>query len=407
MPGLSIKTGAAIWLAAALIVSADAMAAPPKKHAAIPEETASPAAQPPVAPTPAAAPAEAASAGGTGLFDKVKSIFGGDGPSKVKQIDQVSAASAREFDPLCEALIEPFGITDNLLSLSQLAVKIGTSNILVKIGAGGQNMDLRGTLRMAGKNLNWLPMEAERLLGEKMLQDMEGDLLDGEIKKNRPAVQTANRLMTSILAQVGQETPYAFEIHVRKGAGNAQALPGGIILIDRDLVTEPRNEDKAYFALAHELSHVLQRHETRATQARLTDTIDSFDGFKKLIDTAGSNPGSILAYTNEVMSRFVVFSKAQEMQADACAVRLLDGVFPDKKRLAHIIRNYQAGLGPAVQESAAANQVDLLVQNMQKMDKLNELHPNSQERSANLEKMLGEVGKPKKIADASTITVHR
>ena len=88
-------------------------------------------------------------------------------------------------------------------------------------------------------------------------------------------------------------------------------------------------------------------------QARLTDSIDSLDGLRKLIDGATSNPGSLLVYSNELMSRFVVFSKGQELQADACAVRLLDSAFADKKKLAEVIRTYTKSLPPP--EAAAAS----------------------------------------------------
>lgn len=60
----------------------------------------------------------------------------------------------------------------------------------------------------------------------------------------------------------------------------------------------------AYFALAHEIAHLLQRHETRSIQARITDSIGSFEGLCKLIDGATSNPASWLAYSNELMTRF-------------------------------------------------------------------------------------------------------
>ena len=148
--------------------------------------------------------------------------------------------------------------------------------------------------------------------------------------------------------------------------------------------------------MAHEIAHVLQRHETRSLQARLTDSIDSLDRLRKLIDGATSNPGSLLVYSNELMSRFVVFSKGQELQADACAVRLLDSAFADKKKLAEVIRTYTKSLPPPEAAAASRNQLEVFVENVGKMDKLHDQHPNSVERVANLEKMLAEVSMPKK-----------
>ncbi|WP_295993355.1 M48 family metalloprotease, partial [Rugamonas sp.] len=382
---------------AASVASASAEAAPAVAPAA---EASAPAV--PDAPPPADSP---------GLFGRVKSFFGGDGQaSKVKDIDEVFSTSAREFDPTCKSMVEPFGVTDNAMSLLKLSARIGLNNAAVKIGAGGQAMDMRGMLKLAGKNLNWLPTDAERMLGEKVHGDMADELLDGDRKPNRVLIARAQLLLQTLALQIKEETPYQFQIDVRKGAGNAMALPGGYIVIDRDLVADAKNEDKAYFALAHELAHVLQRHETRANQARLTDAIDSVDGLRKLMEASNRTPASLMAYSNDIMTRFVVFSRAQEMQADACAVRLLDAAFPDKKRLHHIIQSYQASMGPPVADGAAGGQLDLFVGNLGKMDKLGEQHPNSLERRANLDKMLVEVSVPAKAAvsvkAAPVVTVH-
>ncbi|GAA4031561.1 hypothetical protein GCM10022212_32850 [Actimicrobium antarcticum] len=341
---------------------------------------------------------------------KEKSFFGGlgkmfnrdgaDAPSgklKIKSIDLVFTNSATEFDPECKSLVEPFGVTDNMASLLTLAAKLALNNALQPI-AGGAKQDLRSTLRMAGKNLNWLPMEAERLLGERMHQEQLASIMDPARASGKKPTDQANALLKKIAAQIQEETPYHFEIYVRRNAGhNAKALPGGFLYLDQSLVTDKKNDDLAAFALAHELAHVLQRHETRATQARLTDGIDSVDGMRKLLEGASANPAAIVAYSNDLMTRFVTFSKAQELQADACAVRLLDGMYPDKKRLAQVIRGFKSSLAPPAVETAVTNQLEMFVQNMQKMDKLDEQHPNSIERSANLEKMLAEVGKPKKV----------
>lgn len=388
---------------------------------------------------PEALAEKAADKPATGLFDRAKSLFGGDAKpaeapaakpeeaesgglfsgfgrmlgigassssggsaTKVKDINEVFNVSATEFDPECKSMVEPFGVTDNLLSLGMLAAKIGANNFLATQGSGGVNQNLRSTLRLAGKNLNWLPMEAERMLGERMHQEKEANLLDAERKGSKPAIERANAMLAKLKAQIKEETPYKFDIYVRKGAGNAQALPGGFIHIDRDLVTDPKKEDKAYFALAHELAHVLQRHETRSTQARLTDGIESLDGLRKIIDSA-SNPGKMMAYSNELMTRFVVFSKSQELQADSCAVRLLDGLYTDKKRLAQVIRAYQTSLGPPVAAAGeTGNQLDMFISNLKKMDKLDDQHPNSKERVDNLDKMLAEVAKPKPPAATAT-----
>ena len=338
------------------------------------------------------------------FFGSVKGAFGFGGEeksvSKLKDIQEVSLISAKQFDPACTSIVEPFGVTDNLGSLAMLGAKLAIGNMVISIN-GGSQLNVKSTLRLAGKNLNWLPMQAERMLGQSQHDAMAGSLLDINKKSDREVVERANAIMQKILLQVKEETPYKFDLSVqRKGGMNAQALPGGFIHVEKDLVADKKKDALAYFAMAHEIAHVLQRHETRSVQARVTDSIDSLDGLRKIIEGATSNPGSLLAYSNELMTRFVVFSKSQELQADACAVRLLDSAFPDKKRLAEVIRTYTKALPPPEPASAAGNQLEVFVENIGKMDKLHDQHPNSSERIANLEKMLAEVSTPKKPSTA-------
>ena len=334
------------------------------------------------------------------FFGSVKGAFGfGDkekSATKLKDIQEVSEISAKQFDPACTSIVEPFGVTDNLGSLAMLGAKVAVGNFAVTLN-GGSQQNIKTTLRLAGKNLNWLPMQAERMLGQSQHDALAGSLLDVSKKSDKEVVERANAIMQKILLQVKEETPYKFDLSVqRKGGMNAQALPGGFIHVEKDLVADKKKDAMAYFAMAHEIAHVLQRHETRSLQARLTDSIDSLDGLRKLIDGATSNPASLLVYSNELMSRFVVFSKGQELQADACAVRLLDSAFADKKKLAEVIRTYTKSLPPPEAAAAARNQLEVFVENVGKMDKLHDQHPNSVERIANLEKMLAEVSVPKK-----------
>jgi Zn-dependent protease with chaperone function len=323
------------------------------------------------------------------------------GPGQIKQITQVAQIAAIEYDPECKSMVQPFDVTDNVKSMMLLGLELGMSK-LPYVG-NGSNQNTAALLRQAGKSLNWLPADAERMLGERMHADLAGELLDPERKNDKKLIDQADQMLRALLAQVEVQTPYQFQVAVRKSAGNAQALPGGFIHIDRDLVALPKNKERAYFALAHELAHVLQRHETRATQARLTDAIDSFDGLKQLITTTNKSPAAVLAYASVLSSRFVAYSKAQEMQADACAVRLLDGLYPDRASLARVIGHFQDSLGPEVPDSPANSELQVMLVNIQQLGRLNDQHPNSRERKQNLGKMLQQVSAaPRRPARVAT-----
>lgn len=331
----------------------------------------------------------------------------GRNPSKVKDITEVDSISAKAFDPTCKTLVEPFGLTDNMLSLGVLVAKLKANDLVISLGGSGTHMDLPQTVRMAGKNLNWLPMDAEHLLGERLHQDAADNLLDPARKGNAAIIANAQAMLERIVAQIKEPTPYQFQIFVRKGSGNAQALPGGYIHIDRDLVVNSKSADRANFALAHELAHVLQRHETRATQARLTDGVDSFDGLRKILASATGNPAAVLTYSNGLMERFVTFSQDQELQADACAIRLLDGLYPDKKQLAKVVQSFKDSLGPPLRaEAVDTNQLLVFVSHVEKMGKLDDQHPNTVMRAKNLDQMMLEIRKPKTAtADAAPLVV--
>ncbi len=362
-------------------------------------------------PSPRAEPA-----GSPGFFDRARSLFDGrdkkpndqntvavapssNGIGKIEDIKEVFEKSAQEFDPKCTSLVKPFNVTDNALSLGMLMAKMQAQELMDRLGGATPRQNMAQTVRMAGKNLNWLPMTTERMLGERIHQQQLDKLLDSERKSNQEVIERARSMLEGLVQQIKDPTPYRFEVYVRRSTGNAQALPGGFIYIDRDLVANPKNADKANFALAHELAHVLQRHETRAIQARLTDTVDSFDGLRKIVDSATGNPNSLLSYSNAVMGRFDKFSQAQELQADACAVRLLNNIYPDPKRLATVIQSFKASLGPPqASEGPPSNQLEVFTGNMDKMGMLDDQHPNSRARAANLDLMLAEVSKPQKTA---------
>ena len=73
--------------------------------------------------------------------------------------------------------------------------------------------------------------------------------------------------------------------------------------------------------MSHEVAHVLQRHETRAYQAKLADGVDSLEGLQKLMSSASlTNPTSLLAHASSLKKLLVNFSETQEMQADSCAL---------------------------------------------------------------------------------------
>ena len=99
--------------------------------------------------------------------------------------------------------------------------------------------------------------EEEKKLGKKVVL---------EIRKEADFVRDLNvqafveRIGYSLVDQLGS-TPFEFKFYVINELDpNAFAIPGGYIFINTGLITLAENEQEIAGVLAHEISHVTQRH---------------------------------------------------------------------------------------------------------------------------------------------------
>lgn len=303
-------------------------------------------------------------------------------------IESWSKTSNVVLDPQCKVMAQPFGIGDNAASLILLAAKLKLKSFLDGMqGEKAQPLKVADVTKLAARNLNWLPMDVELQLGASMLPD--ADILDeNKNADSRKMYQLARATLADIVKDIAVPLPYDFQVQVRTMSfGNASALPGGIILVDRDLFKKGFDPDHTYFVMAHEVSHVLQRHQTRMYQARLADGIDSLEGLKQLMGGAAkADPANLVAYGAALKRLFINFSEQQELQADSCAMRLMAKRFPEQKLMAAKLNRIQQHLGPVVPVVAENPQGNLLVENVKYLgDGVMERHPNTLQRRANLE----------------------
>ncbi len=110
---------------------------------------------------------------------------------------------------------------------------------------------------------------------------------------------------------------------------NALAAPGGLILVTRGMVRCCRNEDELAAVLAHEICHVEKKHGLSAIkQGRLTEafTIIASESAKQM---GGEELASLTREFEGSVGDVVMtlttsgYSRGQERDADAAAVRLL------------------------------------------------------------------------------------
>jgi len=153
---------------------------------------------------------------------------------------------------------------------------------------------------------------------------------------------------------------------------NAFAAPGGLILVTRGMVRCCENEDELAAVVAHEISHVEKKHGLKAIkQGRLTEafTIIAAEstaqaGNKQLAALTREFEGSV----GDVVKTLTTsgYSRDQEREADAAAVRLLQGAgYPDRAMITMLQRMDKRlanarGLGFAKTHPSARSRIDAL-----------------------------------------------
>lgn len=105
-----------------------------------------------------------------------------------------------------------------------------------------------------------VPVEWEQKLGKSAFAQyrLQHELLDD------PQTQAELKALTQPLTAVIKDSRYPFEFHVVRDADlNAFALPGGIVVINSGLIERADNASELLGVLAHEISHVTERHGVR------------------------------------------------------------------------------------------------------------------------------------------------
>lgn len=269
-------------------------------------------------------------------------------------------------DVACQkGIVDPFDLTDSGAKIIEAAVSSSMPDLLssmAKMLVGGR-ADLSDTkasavkaARATARTMNWLPMSLERQLGVQMHEEQPG-LIDRASKtpRLRAAYKTADTMLEKILAAISEPHPYTFQLFVTRGqVGNAQAIPGGYLYLNFGALPTEKEKPKdrqtkeraARFMLAHEIAHVLKRHQTREVQGRVFDTLDTIDKVAKFFDAKNGQPNAqvVLGAAAYLKHLHESYSPDQEKQADACAIRILASIDPLEAR--HAFASFMDGLPP-------------------------------------------------------------
>ncbi len=165
----------------------------------------------------------------------------------------------------------------------------------------------------------------ERIMAEirkspEFLDDIElRDYLQGIVDELTPAAA----------ATAEPQAPHKFEINpLRDATFNAFALPGGFVCMHTGLITDARAEDQLAAVLAHELSHITQRHIAQNIARAGTDTMLTVGSLVlAILAGATGNPdaaqGLALGGQAAAMDRALAFSRNIERDADRVGTAVL------------------------------------------------------------------------------------
>jgi predicted Zn-dependent protease len=156
-----------------------------------------------------------------------------------------------------------------------------------------------------------VPVEWEEKLGESVQRQMT--MLDRMCTDD--AVVDPVRRITEKLAAQRQGNPYKFRVAVSEGPlVNAFAAPGGYVVVYRGLLEKTKTPDQLAAVLAHEVSHVLDRHSTTA----MMRSISLWALISLLV---GDVSGTIISVAGSLEQ--LRFSREQEDNADRGAMELM------------------------------------------------------------------------------------
>lgn len=140
------------------------------------------------------------------------------------------------------------------------------------------------------------------------------------------------------------------------------------------------------------MAHVLQRHETQALKSMVIDSVSGMDDFVSIATRVKGHPEAILSRVKKGKNVFIRYHIDQELQADSCAARMSNEVFPDQKGFVQSINAFVRSLPPP--KSGRPKGTKALIDDMKDIvDTPIKQHPNSQERRGNLQRICAEIAR--------------
>lgn len=188
-----------------------------------------------------------------------------------------------------------------------------------------------------------LSPQMERRIGEGIMRDIR--LREPAFVDDAEVSGYLNRLGRRLAAK-SDEVRQDFEFFAIDDASiNAFAMPGGYIGVHTGLILAAQSESELASVLAHEISHVTQRHLARLVGQRSQSQLASLLSLAVAILAARSNPdaamGAAIAGQAAGIQQQLNYSRDFEREADRLGLRLLEGAGYDIRGMGSFFEKLQ------------------------------------------------------------------
>ncbi len=167
----------------------------------------------------------------------------------------------------------------------------------------------------------------EAQLGRAIMQQIYNS---GQVVEDPLVTEYVNEIGHRIAAQANNDGIHEFSFFVIDDpAINAFALPGGFIGVHRGLLEATRSEDELAGVLAHEVSHVTQRHIARSIHANQRQSLLSMAIMLGAILAAAAGgsgdamQGAIAVAQGTAAQQQINFTRSNEYEADRVGISAL------------------------------------------------------------------------------------
>ncbi len=188
----------------------------------------------------------------------------------------------------------------------------------------------------------YISPEQERLLGQGFMRQM---------RRRAPLVsdEEVEDYIQKVGLEVGDHAGYYGDFTffvVESPVINAFAVPGGYVGVHSGLILNSRNESELASVLAHEVSHITQRHGARMIEAAGRMSIPSMAAFLGAIALSAIDPqagmGALAAIGAAQQQYQINFTRANEKEADRIGIELLNTAGFNTEGMANFFERLQA-----------------------------------------------------------------